>query len=104
MGAPAEAAHCPYGQIWRIHLGECLSWHDARARAYATVGVTRRWRLLPLAPVTPPIRIDPPPPEPIVDTQTPILIPELLVGMPPRWFICAKHPEWCLSTERKPTE
>ena len=32
--SPAEAARCPYGQILRVHLNECVSVHSVLARAY----------------------------------------------------------------------
>lgn len=35
-GQPAMAARCPYGQIYRVRLMECVDWHSALARAYVT--------------------------------------------------------------------
>jgi hypothetical protein len=112
LAGQAQASHCPHGQIYRIHLDECVSIKSALARAY--VADNRHWRMfdtaprprarkdpppqIPIIPVFPPMRDDPPPIDetdgPVV-TDRPIVMPELLVGMPPRWFICAKHPEWC---------
>lgn len=31
---PTMAARCPYGQIYRVHLDECVSWHSKLAIAY----------------------------------------------------------------------
>lgn len=108
----AEAARCPYGQIYRVHLGECVSWRDTRARAYVSLGDMRKWRFQRFAPKTAPS----PSPKPIliaapippeaewtddpIETLTPI--PDLLAGTPAFWRICAEHHEWC--EERKPTE
>jgi hypothetical protein len=115
MAGSAQAAHCPHGQIYRIHLDECVSIKSALARAY--VADNRHWRMFDTAPEKPRVHKDPPPQVPIIPvippmrqrddpapldltdgpvvTDKPMLMPELLVGMPPRWFICAKHPEWC---------
>jgi hypothetical protein len=122
MAGPAAAAHCPHGQIYRIHLDECVSIRSALARAY--VADNRHWRMFDTTPSKPRVQKDPPPRIPIVPvippvepadpapvdltdgpvvTDRPMPMPELLAGMPPRWFICAKHPEWC-QPERTPTQ
>ena len=33
-GAPAEAGHCPLGQLYRVTLGECVGLRSALARGY----------------------------------------------------------------------
>ena len=33
-GSASAAYHCPYGQIYRVHLDECVGVHSALARAY----------------------------------------------------------------------
>lgn len=41
MTTPTMAAKCPYGQIYRVHLDKCVSWHSKLAIAY----VDRHFRL-----------------------------------------------------------
>jgi hypothetical protein len=61
---------------------------------------------IPIVPVIPPLVPDDPPPVDLtngpVETDKPpevipdmIVMPDLLAGTPPRWFLCAKHPELC---------
>lgn len=121
MAGAAQAAHCPHGQIYRVHLDECVSIKSSLARAY--VADNRHWRMfdrtparprvqkdlpprIPIVPVFPSFKTDDPPPVdvtdgPVVTDKPPevipdmIVMPELFAGAPPKWFICAKHPEWC---------
>lgn len=61
--APAEAWTCARGQLFRVHLGQCVDLHSRLALAYIKPVATRR--------EPPAIAPDPPPPE------RPIPLPEL---------------------------
>jgi hypothetical protein len=65
--SPAYAAHCPYGQIYRVHLDECVSWHSALARAYVgrkiyvpKLPIKRETIIIPAT-----VHVDLPTPEPV---------------------------------------
>jgi hypothetical protein len=123
MASSAQAAHCPHGQIYRVHLTECVSIKSALARAY--VADNRHWRMFDKTPPKPRVQKDPPPRIPIVPvfpltvpqdplpvdltdgpvlTDQQLILPELFAGAPPRWFICAKAPEWCPQPKGRPNE
>jgi len=87
--SPASAAHCPPGQIYRVHLNECVVAQTSFARPYvhAPHRLHRPTRLRPpltrhMAEMTPTPGPDPdpaPPPEPPAAVGA---LPELEAGDP----------------------
>jgi hypothetical protein len=108
--APATAAHCAFGEIWRVRLDECVSARSALAQAYVRP-VSRLPRFRP-----PAVRrvadnqsrndseIPPPPPAapaPTVDEATlvnPFVLPDLRDGAPAIWLLCQAAPNLCKPT------
>jgi hypothetical protein len=63
---PALAAHCPHGQLYRVHLDQCVDLHSRLALAYVA------WRAL--APVR---RPDLPPRSAAPPAERPLVLPPL---------------------------
>lgn len=55
--SPALAAHCPHGQLWRVHLDKCVPLGSTLALAYAPAHAQRIKIELPTE-VEPPIKPD----------------------------------------------
>jgi|SRR5580693_265481 hypothetical protein len=79
---PARGAHCPQGQLWRVHLRECVPLRSPLALAYAG-RAQRRIKIAPFGHAAP--RPAPDPPDPAVET---LLIP-LLEAAGHRWRVLA---------------
>jgi hypothetical protein len=92
---PALAAHCPLGQLWRVHLRECVPLRSPLALAYAGRVHQRRIKIAPFGHSA--ARPAPDPPDP---TAAALLIP-LLEAAGARWRVLAapaaqpypSHPE-----------
>jgi hypothetical protein len=108
--SPAEAAQCPYGQIFRVHLDECVGAQSALARAY--VQPLHR-RNIPAAKIftirhvadadAPPYPLPPSAPEPPpaqADDQATLVLPDLEDGMPAIWRLCQAAPNLCKPNDR----
>jgi hypothetical protein len=56
--SPALAAHCPHGQLWRVHMGKCVSLSSPAALAYEgpTHWMRQRIQVNPPADVEPPLK------------------------------------------------
>ena len=100
---PATAAHCPQGQIYRVHLDECVGARSALARGYvhppgrrnipaARISLTRHVSDADQPPPEPP-----PPPAPDVQAAavSPLILPDLDDGAPTIWRLCQAAPNLC---------
>lgn len=76
--SPAYAAHCPYGQIYRVHLGECVDHNSILARAY--VGKSIHIPKLKREPVIIPAVVQPDP-LPVEDIYPPEIMFKLRQGL-----------------------
>jgi hypothetical protein len=100
---PASAAQCPYGQIYRVHLDECVGIRSALARAYVQP-VRRLTRRVADADAPPyPFPAPPEKPPPADDQATlvePLVLPDLEDGAPTIWRLCQAAPNLCKASER----
>lgn len=57
--SPAAAAHCPHGQLWRVHLDKCVPLGSTLALAYAPAHAQRIKIALPaeLEPLPRPVEV-----------------------------------------------
>jgi hypothetical protein len=103
---PATAAHCPFGQIWRLRLDRCVAVDSALARPYVHQA---RFRPLAIRRVAaddapPPAEPAPYPPPPPATSQVtldrPLVLPELEDGAPAIWRLCQAEPKLCKASER----
>jgi hypothetical protein len=100
---PATAAHCPFGEIWRVHLNQCVDIGSALARAY--VRPPHRILHLPVRHVAdadqPPYPLPPSTPR---DDQAAaddaFLLPDVEDGAPAIWRLCQAAPNLCKTSER----
>lgn len=98
----ASAAHCPQGQIWRVHLNTCVGAQTALAHPYVRPPhrLSRPTRVHSpavrrhVADTDPP---DPPPARPATGRPTPphdeaaiptFVLPEVDLGAPDGWRFC----------------
>jgi hypothetical protein len=81
---PARGAHCPQGELWRVHLRTCVGLNTALARPFEPVLARGHRRGARNAPATIPDapRGDPPDPADAIDAA--LLIP-LLEAAAARW-------------------
>jgi hypothetical protein len=97
---PAGAAQCPYGQIYRVHLDECVSARSALATAYvrpvARLPRFRPARRLADADAPPPDPLPPPAPAPTPEPhQATLVLPDIEDGAPAIWRLCHAAPNLC---------
>ena len=67
--SPALAAHCPHGQLWRIHLGKCVSLSSPAALAYQSPTHWLRQRIA--------ITLPEPPEPPLKPGDIPSTVPDV---------------------------
>jgi hypothetical protein len=102
--SPAIAGHCPLGQLWRVHLEQCVDITSSLAKPY----VQHRAARVRFAEVEPPARRaadaspppSPPPPQPdpiehrdALDSA--FVLPALADGAPEIWRFCQAAPKMC---------
>lgn len=77
----AIAASCPYGQILRVRMGKCVSWHSKLAYAYVgkPVNVSLRKLVIEAGPVAQPPLPPPPKPEDPEDSDTVRLMKAIII-------------------------
>jgi hypothetical protein len=105
ISSPASAAHCAQGEIWRVHLDQCVDIGSALARAY--VRPPHRAPRLAVRHVAdadqPPYPLPPPAPAPRDDQATldddTFLLPDIEDGAPAIWRLCQAAPNLCKATE-----
>jgi hypothetical protein len=85
LPAPAAAAHCPLGEIYRVRLMRCVDIRSALARPYvhpARRATTSIEGAKVIAPDPPPAAVD-------------IALPILEDGVPAIWRLCQDEPKLC---------
>ena len=98
---PATAAHCPHGEIYRIHLDQCVGIESALARPYVHLIRFRSPAVRHVADADqPPYPLPPPTPAPAQpDDQAalaePLILPDLEDGAPAIWRLCQAAPNLC---------
>ena len=93
---PAEAAHCPQGEIWRVRLDECVSARSALAQAYVKpVSRLPRFRPPAVRRVAEADSPPPPTPEPPPADEATFILPDLEDGAPAIWRLCQAAPNLC---------
>jgi hypothetical protein len=111
---PASAAHCDKGQIWRVHLDQCVDIDSVLARAYVhQVRRAPRPLLRRVAdeqsrndsappPAEPPPAPTPAPPQPYFeDTRVGSMpLPDIDDGAPAIWRLCQAAPNLCRAADR----
>lgn len=66
--SPASAAHCPHGQLWRVHLDKCVPLGSTLALAYAPARIK--------------IRLPPEVEPPIKPAELPQALPDVMNDVP----------------------
>jgi hypothetical protein len=56
VASPAIAAHCPHGQLWRVHMDKCVSLSSPAALAYAPLPRPQRIKIVLPDDPEPPLR------------------------------------------------
>jgi hypothetical protein len=58
VASPAIAAHCPHGQLWRVHIDKCVSLSSPAAIAYVPLPHPQRIKIVLPDDPEPPLRPD----------------------------------------------
>jgi hypothetical protein len=102
---PATAAHCAQGEIWRVHLDQCVDIGSVLARAY--VRPPHRIVRSPVRHVADADQAPYPSPSPASephDDQATVddtfLLPALEDGAPAIWRLCQAAPNLCRTSKR----